>query len=44
MAPTYWSASLWGLVVGAGLGTLAVGIRDLLAGDALSLNPGPDPA
>lgn len=33
-----------GLVAGAGVGVLVVGIRDLLAGDALSLDPGPDPA
>ncbi len=32
-----------GAVAGAGLGALAVGVRDLLAGDALSLDPGPDP-
>ena len=33
-----------GLVLGAGLGVLVVGVRDLLAGEALSLDPGPDPA
>lgn len=32
-----------GLVVGAGLGALVVGVRDLLTGDALSLDPGPEP-
>ena len=32
-----------GLVAGAGLGAVVVGVRDLLGGDALSLDPGPDP-
>ena len=30
-----------GLVAGAGLGTVVVGVRDLLGGDALALDPGP---
>jgi hypothetical protein len=33
-----------GLVAGGGLGALVVGVRDLLAGDAWSLDPGPEPA
>ncbi len=33
-----------GVVVGGGLGGLVLGIRDLLTGGALSLDPGPEPA
>lgn len=32
-----------GLVAGAGLGAVVVGVRDLLTGEALSLDPGPEP-
>ena len=33
-----------GVAAGGGLGAVVVGVGDLLGGDALSLDPGPDPA